>query len=103
MRNQNPAEILGDLVRAARYEVLPTPTVEDKVLEHLPLDRAITVTASPAKGMDATLDLAERLAKQGYSVVPHLAARMVRDREQLAEIAERLTTAGHPVGVRPGR
>jgi methylenetetrahydrofolate reductase (NADPH) len=94
MRNRIPGEHLGDLVRAARYEVLPTPTVEDKVLEHLPTDRAITVTASPAKGLDATLDLAERLARQGYTVTPHLAARMVRDRSQLSEVCDRLTQAG---------
>ena len=95
MRN-NPVsdELLQRLVRAARYEVLPTPSIEEKVLEHLPADRVLTVTASPAKGLDATLDLAERLAKQGYAVVPHLAARMVRDRAELAEICDRLTTAG---------
>jgi methylenetetrahydrofolate reductase (NADPH) len=87
-------DVLAGLLRAARYEVLPTPTVEAKVLEHLPTDRAITVTASPAKGLEPTLDLTERLVKQGYSVVPHLAARMVRDRSQLAEICDRLTTAG---------
>jgi len=95
MRNtRSSAELLAGLVRAARYEVLPTPTVEEKVLEHLPLDRTVTVTASPAKGLDATVDLAERLAHQGYYVVPHLAARMVRDRNQLAEMCDRLTTAG---------
>jgi methylenetetrahydrofolate reductase (NADPH) len=95
MRNTKAsAPLLAELVRTARYEVLPTPTIEDKVLEHVPADRALTVTASPAKGLDSTLELAERLTKHGYSVVPHLAARMVRDREQLAEIADRLTTAG---------
>jgi methylenetetrahydrofolate reductase (NADPH) len=96
MRNAKlpSGDILSQLVRAARYEVLPTPTVEDKVLEHVPTDRMITVTASPAKGLDATLDLAERLAKQGYAVVPHLAARMIQDRGQLAEICDRLTSAG---------
>ena len=96
MRNDKipSGDLLSQLVRAARYEVLPTPTVEDKVLEHLPTDRTVTVTASPAKGLDATLDLAERLAKQGYAVVPHLAARMIRDRAQLAEICDRLTGAG---------
>jgi methylenetetrahydrofolate reductase (NADPH) len=52
------------------------------------------VTASPAKGLGATLDLAERLAAQGYVVVPHLAARMVRDRSELAEICDRLVSAG---------
>jgi methylenetetrahydrofolate reductase (NADPH) len=93
-RNRTAGEALSRVVRAARYEVLPTPTVEDKLLEHVPTDRTITVTASPAKGLDATLDLSERLAKQGYVVVPHLAARMMRDRSQLAEVCDRLTTAG---------
>ncbi len=94
MRNNPAVGVLGPLVAAARYEVLPTPTVEDKVLEHLPTGRTLTVTASPAKGLEATLDLSERLAKQGYTVVPHLAARMVRDRSQLAEVCDRLSTAG---------
>ncbi len=93
-RNPLSGEVLAGLLKNSRYEVLPTPTVEDKVLEHLPTDRAITVTASPAKGLDPTLELTERLVKQGYSVMPHLAARMVRDRSQLAEICDRLTTAG---------
>src|SRR4051794_38953752 len=94
MRNRTSAEVLSGLVRAARYEVLPTPSIEDQVLEHLAPGRGVTVTASPAKGLEATLDLAERLAGHGYVVVPHLAARMVRDRSQLAEMCERLVSAG---------
>jgi methylenetetrahydrofolate reductase (NADPH) len=92
--NPLSVELLSGLVRAARYEVLPTVSVEEQVLEHVPADRALTVTASPAKGLEATFELAERLAKQGYSVVPHLAARMVRDRTELVEICDRLTSAG---------
>jgi methylenetetrahydrofolate reductase (NADPH) len=95
MRNtRSLSDVLAALLRAARYEVLPTSTIEEKVLEHLPTDRVVTVTASPAQGLPATIELAERLAKQGYTVVPHLAARMVRDRAELAEISDRLTTAG---------
>lgn len=94
MRNGPTAVVLTELVRAARYEVLPTATVEDKVLEHLPTERALTVTASPAKGLEATLGLTERLSARGYTVVPHLAARMVRDRKELAEICDRLTSVG---------
>ena len=82
------------LLENARYEVLPTPSIEAKLLEHVPLDRTITVTASPAKGLASTLDLAERLAGHGYTAVPHLAARMVRDRAELAEICDRLVGKG---------
>ncbi len=82
------------LLEHARFEVLPTASTEDKVLEHLSPDRVITVTASPSKGLDATFDLAERLTAHGYPVVPHVAARMVSGRSELAEICERLTAAG---------
>ncbi|CUR58679.1 Methylenetetrahydrofolate reductase [metagenome] len=86
--------ILLDLLAHARYEVLPTATTEDKILAHLPKDRVITVTASPAKGLGITFDLAERLGSAGYPVVPHIAARMVSGRSELAEICDRLTSAG---------
>jgi methylenetetrahydrofolate reductase (NADPH) len=52
------------------------------------------VTASPAKGLEQTLDLAERLTGHGYVAIPHLAARMVRDRAELQEICDRLTGKG---------
>ena len=77
MRNRRHAELLTRLVADARYEVLPTASAEEAVLTHLPRERVITVTASPSKGLGATLDLAERLAGHGYVVVPHLAARTV--------------------------
>ena len=94
MRNKRAAAWMSRLVRGARYEVLPTGTVEDKVLQHVPVEQSVTVTASPSKGLEATLDLAERLTGHGYSVVPHLAARMVRDKAELAEICERLSGKG---------
>jgi methylenetetrahydrofolate reductase (NADPH) len=36
--------------------------------------------------MDATIKLAERLARHGYTVVPHLSARLIRDSSHLREI-----------------
>ena len=79
---------LARVLEQARYEVLPTATTEEKVLAHLPRDRVVTVTASPSKGLEATIDLAERLAGHGYTVVPHLAARMITGRTELAEICD---------------
>ena len=94
MRNKTVAATMIRLLEHARYEVLPTATAEDKILEHIPRDREITVTASPSKGLEQTLDLAERLAGHGYVTVPHLAARMVTGRTELAEICERLVGKG---------
>jgi len=94
MRNALHAPGVLAALESARYEVLPTAGVEDDVLAWVPAGATVTVTASPGKGLDATLDCAERLAGHGYPVVPHLAARMVRDRDHLAEIAARLHGLG---------
>src|SRR3954467_7429015 len=93
MRNSHGA-FLADMLTSARFEVLPTGSIEDKVREHLPAGRTVTVTASPAKGLEATLALTERLAGTGYTAVPHLAARMVSGRTELAEICARMREAG---------
>lgn len=94
MRSRARAEVLEALLARVRYEVLPTASVVDEVHGHLPTGATVTVTASPAKGMEATLDIAERLAALGFDVVPHLAARMINGRGHLAEITERLRVAG---------
>jgi methylenetetrahydrofolate reductase (NADPH) len=98
MRNKPSARTstlaLARVLENARYEVLPTATTEEKVLTHLARDRVVTVTASPSKGLEATIDLAERLAGHGYTTVPHLAARMITGRTELAELCERLTGKG---------
>lgn len=87
-------EALRRLLTHARYEVLPTATTEEKVVTSVPTDVPVTVTASPGKGLEATLALSETLAGHGFTVVPHLAARMVRDHAELVEIRARLRTAG---------
>ncbi|MBK6871533.1 MAG: methylenetetrahydrofolate reductase [Kineosporiaceae bacterium] len=87
-------EAFGRLLRAARYEVLPTATIEAKVLDAVPKDVTLTVTASPVKGLDPTLDLAEKFAAHGYTVVPHIAVRLLRGEQHLAEVVERVTAAG---------
>ena len=95
MRNKAAAvSTMVRLLENARYEVLPTTSAEDQVLASVPLSTALTVTASPSKGLEPTLALAERLTAQGYTAVPHLAARMVRDRGELTEICQRLTSQG---------
>jgi methylenetetrahydrofolate reductase (NADPH) len=88
------AAAIAALLRRPRFEILPLDGIEDEIRSHLSTDARVTVTASPRKGLDATLDLSERLARAGYIVVPHLSARLVRDRVHLQEIAARLVDAG---------
>ena len=42
------------LLEPSRYEVLPLDGVEEQVLEHVPRDVTMTVTASPTKGLEPT-------------------------------------------------
>ena len=85
---------LTDFLRAPRYEVLPTEDAAAKVAAFVPHDVTITVTASPRRGMPATIHLAVALAGLGYRAVPHLSARMIRDRVELGQILDALKAAG---------
>jgi methylenetetrahydrofolate reductase (NADPH) len=93
---RNKARIARSLLEHSRYEILPTPKIEAAVLAAIPAvdDVTLTVTASPARGLAATIDLTERLVGHGYRVVPHLAARMIADRAELARLVERLQALG---------
>jgi methylenetetrahydrofolate reductase (NADPH) len=93
MRNKDRAT-LEHLLTRARYEVLPTATIEAKVVDAVPTSVPVTVTASPSMGLERTVAVAERLAGEGYTVVPHLAARMVSGRSELEELVGRLRAVG---------
>src|SRR4051812_12439972 len=88
------ARALAERLRHPRYEVLPLDGIEAAVLAHVPHAATVTVTASPRRGLDATLELSERLAREGYAVVPHVSARLVRDAAHLEEVLGRLRAAG---------
>ena len=81
-------------LQAPRYEVLPTEDVEERVAAALPHEVTIAVTASPRRGIEATIGLAEKLAAHGYQVVPHISARLIRDQAHLREVLARVAAIG---------
>ena len=85
---------IAELLRRPRFDVLPLDGIEERSGSTSRTDLKVTVTASPRKGLEATLELSERLAAAGYPVVPHLSARLVRDRAHLEEVLARLQAAG---------
>lgn len=85
---------LATLLDHPRYEVLPLAGTAEEVAAHVPTTLPVTVTASPRRGMEPTLALTEKLARGGYSAVPHLAARLLYDEQHLAEVLARLDEAG---------
>ena len=80
--------LLSDLT----YELIPLSNVLPQA-EFLPEGARVSVTASPAKGMQATVDLALELQQRGFHVVPHISARLIEDRAQLAGVLEQLDSA----------
>ncbi|MFF0501816.1 methylenetetrahydrofolate reductase [Nocardia aobensis] len=85
---------MADLVRNMSYEVMPFKKTEQDVVEHVPTEVPLTVTVTEAKGIDATLDLTERLVGHGYRVSPHLPARQLVDVQHVADVVARLGEIG---------
>ena len=81
------------LLTDARFELMPFESFDEEI-EHLPEDATIAVTTSPQLGIETTVERTEQAAELGYDISPHIAARYVEDREQLDDIARRLTDAG---------
>jgi methylenetetrahydrofolate reductase (NADPH) len=77
----------------ACYEIIPLRGVAEKA-RCLPAGTEIAITCSPEKGMPATLDLTRRLSGQGFTLIPHIAARMVTDASHLREILRELDVLG---------
>lgn len=78
-------EVLVQHLRESYMEIFPAPDIERKVAT-LERNSYVAVTCSPSKGIDETLALTERLVAGGFRVVPHIAARNVRDRKHLGDI-----------------
>jgi methylenetetrahydrofolate reductase (NADPH) len=87
-------DALVELLGRPRYEVFPLGGIEEEVAEHVPRDLKVTITSSPTRGIDRTLELAGELARRGYEIVPHVPARLVADERHLEEILTRLREIG---------
>jgi methylenetetrahydrofolate reductase (NADPH) len=87
------APTVAGLLARPRLEIVPLRSGAEE-WPFLPRDGVVTITCSPHRGVDATLDLAEQLARRGLHAVPHLAARTIRNREHLVEVLDRVRGGG---------
>jgi len=86
-------DALAHLLRAPTFELVPLKNALDQAA-FLPAGATVSVTASPAKGIEATVALCQELQARGFRAVPHLSARMVRDRSHLRDLIAWLEGAG---------
>lgn len=81
------------LIAEARYEVIPLKSMHDQI-PHLPTGCSVSVTCSPTKGIEPTLEISAELQAAGHHAVPHIAARLVEGREHVEKIAARINEHG---------
>ena len=84
---------IAGVLSNVRFEIIPLKNALAQA-RHLPAGAVVTVTASPNKGMEATLELAAQLSEQGFDVTPHLSARLHRDRSHLEATLARARDLG---------
>jgi methylenetetrahydrofolate reductase (NADPH) len=84
---------LKPLIARPKFELIPMTSTLERA-EALPPASLVTVTASPTKGIESTIEIAEVLKSKGHTVIPHLSARMIRDRAHLNDLLQRLQAAG---------
>ena len=83
------ARVLAD----PTFELIPIRDVHEQAAA-VPRGRTVSVTASPHKPIEATVEVAVELENAGLRAIPHIAARQVRDRAHLATVLDRLEDAG---------
>jgi methylenetetrahydrofolate reductase (NADPH) len=81
------------LIADARYEVVPLKSMHDQI-PHLPAGCSVSVTCSPTKGIEPTLEISAELQGAGHHAVPHIAARLVEGRDHVEKIAARINEHG---------
>lgn len=81
------------LIKDLTFEVVPLKSL-DAAEQALPPGAKVSITASPTKGLDATREIADRLLGKGFTVVPHISARLVRDKLHTKELAQWLRSSG---------
>ena len=87
------AAALARVLEAPTFELIPLRNAMDQAAL-LPPGATVSVTASPAKGVEATIALCEQLQGRGFRAVPHVSARMIRDRAHLIDLVAWLESAG---------
>ncbi|WP_205857734.1 methylenetetrahydrofolate reductase [Phytoactinopolyspora endophytica] len=85
---------LAALVSNMSYEVMPFASTEGDVLADVPTSIRLTVTTTERRGLAATLELTERLLRHGYTVAPHLSARLFVDQAHVDDVVARMRENG---------
>jgi len=87
---QQSAASLFEQIGEVRFELIPAKNIIERAVYSLPSHATLTITCSPTKGIDTTIDMAITMAKNFTRVVPHIAARMVKSKNHLTDVLHTL-------------
>ena len=90
--NTGDPEVVRRLFLRPEFELMPFRSAIDQI-DFLPEAATVTITASPAKGIEPTLEYATKLAQRGFDVIPHIAARSIADGTHLSRILDAIAEA----------
>jgi len=74
------------LAKDLTFEVVPLKSLA-AAIDALPTGAEVSVTCSPTKGIEETQRVTAELHDSGFTAIPHVAARMVRDHDHTVELA----------------
>lgn len=85
----------SDVFQNSRFEIIPFASVLDK-LQYVSDNASLALTCSPNKGIEYTLEMVKTIKERrgNLTVIPHIAARMIRDENHLDTILAQLKTLG---------
>jgi methylenetetrahydrofolate reductase (NADPH) len=93
MNDSRPNGVMIDILEQAYLEVIPTETIAERLV-HIPHSAYVAITCSPTLGVEPTLQIVEQLSTSAqagkFKLVPHIAARMIRDKSHLRDVIARL-------------
>jgi methylenetetrahydrofolate reductase (NADPH) len=85
--------LLAEALASPRFELVPIHGALEAA-RLLPRGSTVTITSSPRRGNEHTLNIARELQLMGMRVVPHVAARLVRDETHLKALMSGLADLG---------
>jgi methylenetetrahydrofolate reductase (NADPH) len=85
--------VIANALEKAYLEIIPAPGIEDRI-EPIPAGSYVSITCSPVHGIGPTLELMDKLANRDLKLIPHMAARVIKDKAHLREILAHMQGVG---------
>jgi methylenetetrahydrofolate reductase (NADPH) len=96
LNTETNMKIPAALLDQAYLEIIPTPSILDRLV-HIPRHCFVGISCSPKHGIEPTLALVESLRElpeeQQLKLIPHISARVIRDKGHLRQVLARLDAA----------